>query len=191
MFNGNKVCFIGNSGVGKSALNARIMRDIFDERCESTIGAAYFTKTFKTKQNAEIKIGFWDTAGQERYSSLVPMYLRNAKVILCCFHEPKLEQVESIIRKYKLFEIDNIHIILIATKMDVAKLYDNPNMYDNIQKYADEMNIPLIHTSAKTGAGINKMLELIVEFCYDPADMSVYAEKNESKTDDNSCCFSF
>ena len=49
------------------------VRGLFSENQESTIGAAFLTKTV-----GDVKLQIWDTAGQERYRSLTPMYYRNA-----------------------------------------------------------------------------------------------------------------
>ena len=74
-----KMVLMGAAGVGKSSLILRWVRGIFNEHMESTIGAAFLTKSIFDR---DLKIEIWDTAGQERYSSLSPMYYRQSSIAI-------------------------------------------------------------------------------------------------------------
>ena len=64
-----KVVIIGDSGVGKSSLLVRFVRNEFHEQTRSTISAAYLTRRVETDERT-VQFEIWDTAGQERFRSL-------------------------------------------------------------------------------------------------------------------------
>ena len=61
-----KLVLLGDSSVGKTLLAHRFSTDKFDPHTANTIGAAYITKDFTSKDRS-VKFEIWDTAGQERY----------------------------------------------------------------------------------------------------------------------------
>lgn len=71
-----KLVFVGDSGVGKTSLVERTVKNSFTEFADSTIGAAFHKYTLKTDDNRTVTYNIWDTAGQERYRSLGPIYYR-------------------------------------------------------------------------------------------------------------------
>jgi small GTP-binding protein len=98
-----KVVVMGESAVGKSSISIRFARDAFSDRAESTVGgttqgntshpqhlscftcvAAYLNKTWFLDGNI-VTFEIWDTAGQERYSSLAPIYYRDARAALVVY----------------------------------------------------------------------------------------------------------
>ena len=74
-----KVVLLGDSGVGKSSIAQRYIKNEYSEFQESTIGASFLTKTIERDDNSRCRFEIWDTAGQERYHSLAPMYYRGAR----------------------------------------------------------------------------------------------------------------
>jgi Ras-related protein Rab-11A len=72
-----KLVLIGDSGVGKSNILSRVIRDEFHIDSKSTIGVEFGTKTL-TYDTKTIKNQIWDTAGQERYRAITSAYYRGA-----------------------------------------------------------------------------------------------------------------
>lgn len=60
-----KVVMIGDSGVGKSQLLNRFVRNDFHMNSKATIGVEFLTKTVLMDHKL-VKAQIWDTAGQER-----------------------------------------------------------------------------------------------------------------------------
>ena len=60
-----KLVIIGDSGVGKSNLLSRYLRDEFNIDTKSTVGVEFGTQKLEI-QNYRVKVQIWDTAGQER-----------------------------------------------------------------------------------------------------------------------------
>ncbi|MCI00714.1 ras-related protein RABA4c-like [Trifolium medium] len=60
-----KIVMIGDSGVGKSQLLNRFVRNEFHLKSKATIGVEFLTKTVLMDHKL-VKAQIWDTAGQER-----------------------------------------------------------------------------------------------------------------------------
>ena len=53
-----KIVFIGNSGVGKTSMINRYLKQTFDENSSTTIGAMYLNKTLeKGNQKYKLQVG--------------------------------------------------------------------------------------------------------------------------------------
>lgn len=162
-----KIVLLGNSSVGKTSIAMRYIKKIYKDIYNSTIGCSFYAKTLKI-HNLEYGLDLWDTAGQERYWSLLPMYYRNADIILICINiNEKIDNnIENI--NYWLKEIDkydyqnNTRIVsIIGTKSDLSNLNDIENFKDKLKIYNKIIHI----TSAKDNLGIDRMFEnLIMEF---------------------------
>jgi len=79
-----KIVLLGDTGVGKSCLTIRFIRNKYFEFQEPTIGAAFLAKNIVC-QGKKLKLEIWDTAGQERYRSLAPMYYRGARAAIVVY----------------------------------------------------------------------------------------------------------
>ena len=152
-----KVIMIGASGVGKTSLVWRFVRDRFDETSSSTIGAAFCAKSIDSAAG-KITLDIWDTAGQERYDSLVPMYYRDAQIIFIVFDLTDTNSLDRAIRwigdlEYggaaSVSSIRNVNLILIGNKADC----ENSSHQDSrAKKFCEEHN-------AKTGDGEDKTID--------------------------------
>jgi small GTP-binding protein len=156
-----KVVLLGDPSVGKSCLASRFVSDTFCEFQESTIGAAFMTKTLDIG-SYKIRFEIWDTAGQERYRSLAPLYYRGAMVAIVIFDITKLNSFEG--AKKWVYEIkqngrEDCIIILVGNKIDLEHLRNVEN--DIIYEYIEEQNIMYFDTSAKSGKNIVHMFEVI------------------------------
>merc|ERR1719162_1582723 len=76
---GFKLVLLGDASVGKSSILMRFLQNKFSDGIETTVGAAFSTKTIETRDR-QVKFEIWDTAGQERFKSLAPMYHRGCRL---------------------------------------------------------------------------------------------------------------
>ena len=60
------------------------MNDIFTEDYQATIGLDFQSKNVQI-DNQEIHLLLYGTAGQEKFRSLIPMYTREASIILLIY----------------------------------------------------------------------------------------------------------
>lgn len=120
-------CIIGAFASGKTSLVTTFIKNKKHVNNESTIGASFIVNHTALHGGALIQLNIWDTAGQERYASLLPMYSRNADVVI--FTIDAINAVESVnyIKHIAQRVIDAknppIAINLVVTKMDTQ--YDD------------------------------------------------------------------
>ena len=115
-----RCCVCGESGMGKTTLLHRYVRNKFDPDIESTIGAAYMCRTL----GPSCRLHLWDTAGQERYEALCPMYLRNADIALVCVEAARVgtPRGEAAARRWASLAAASSPaavVVLVATKADL------------------------------------------------------------------------
>ncbi|ORD95117.1 GTPase SAR1 related small G protein [Enterospora canceri] len=180
---------LGHYSVGKSSIVLNFVKNEFNPNEESTIGAAFLTKTVFNKGNA-IKFEIWDTAGQERYYSLIPMYYRGAHVALVVYDvtsNESFEQAKKWIRDLKVEKPENFLKVLVANKTDLEnEMIITEEMG---RKYAEEEGIAFHQTSAKTGKNIKEMFLAISEKL--PKEQARRAQESEllkRRKDNFFCC---
>jgi len=158
------ICILGHFGIGKSSLVSSFMFGTFSKKTESTIGMCYLNKLIKN-ENYNINLNIWDTAGQERYAPLLPMYTRDADVILAVI-DPTQEQqsinyVNKVLKNVLECRIKNppfgVHVVI--SKVDTQ---DNLEKCEKIAEKVKEnienilfntnnsfTNVSLFYTSSK------------------------------------------
>lgn len=159
----SKIVILGESATGKSSIASRFVNDKFEDYSESTIGAAFLTKSIIIN-DTNVKFEIWDTAGQERYNSLAPMYYRGASAALVIFDITNISTYHRAIRWIDELKKNNISIIvLIANKCDIL---DHNFDSNEAISYANENNLIYYETSAKQNINIEKVFFHIGEILY-------------------------
>jgi small GTP-binding protein len=156
-----KIVFLGHAGVGKSSIVHRIKYNNFTN-IESTIGAAFVSYI---DDKTSTKLSIWDTAGQEKYDSLTPIYYRNAELAVVVYSSTDhftYNKAKLWIQKIKETN-DKCHIILVENKIDLYLDSDKP-----LELIVNETTVPIIKVSAKTGQGIQNLIECMVQLVKQP-----------------------
>merc|ERR550537_1082312 len=126
---GFKLVLLGDASVGKSSILMRFLQNKFSDGIESTVGAAFSTKTIESR-NRQVKFEIWDTAGQERFRSLAPMYYRSASSAVVVYDQTNavtFERAQAWVRQVMQTSTNpNIVIALAANKMDLSEQRDVP-----------------------------------------------------------------
>ncbi len=160
-----KVIIIGDTGVGKSNILSRYVKDEFSSNSKSTVGVELGIKFLKIK-NTNTKIQIWDTAGQERYKSLTKSFFRNAEGVMLVYDVTNLETYENL--KFWLQSIQNnmssdmgeIPVVIIGNKIDCDEREVNT---EEAEKFWKEKGYPYFETSAKTGENIDTTIKYLVK----------------------------
>merc|ERR1719197_1244744 len=120
---GFKLVLLGDAAVGKSSLLMRFLQNKFSDSIETTVGAAFSTKTIESR-GRQVKFEIWDTAGQERFRSLAPMYYRGASSAVVVYDQTNpvtFERAQEWVRQVMQTSTNpNIVIALAANKADLV-----------------------------------------------------------------------
>lgn len=153
-----KVVFLGDSGVGKTSIMQRFVKDTFEQDIPATIGAAFSTKLVEVDCK-EVKFNVWDTAGQERYHALAKMYYRDAAAAIFVVDLTREHTVASLNLWHSDIETHgprNIMLAVAGNKADIGREGDQAE-----RDWSKEHGATYQRTSAKTGAGIVDLFQNI------------------------------
>ena len=187
-----KLVLIGDTCVGKSCILVRFSDDIFDDNYVTTIGVDFRFKTMVVK-NKVVKIQIWDTTGQERYRSITTAYYRGAAaIIICCdcTNEESFNNIKNWVEEIgKYTDKDAVDKMVFMNKCDLTE--DRCIKKEDIDKFEKENGIKVLEVSAKTGEGIDKGFEYIIEKLIDKNDnknSNTLTLKGEGFINKDGCC---
>jgi len=152
-----KLLVIGDSSVGKSSLLLRYADNTFTESFISTIGVDFKIKTIPL-DNSNIKLQIWDTAGQERFRTITSSYYRGAHGIIIVYdvtNQDSFRNVQKWLQEIDRYAGDHVHKILVGNKCDMES--ERRVTTKEAQEFADQLNIILIETSAKTAVNVDNV----------------------------------
>jgi small GTP-binding protein len=154
-----KVVILGASGVGKTCLGLRFVKDQFVNYTASTIGASFLVKEL-VFNNQKMTMQIWDTAGQERFRSMAPLYYRGAVAAILVFSitdEGSFEKLKEWVRELKLNHPPDEPLVLAiaCNKADLADQRVVP--WETAQQYAESIGALIYETSAKSNTGVSQL----------------------------------
>ena len=163
-----KIIVIGDSGVGKSCLSLKGIKNIFEDSYSPTVGFEFFQFNIKI-QNKTIKLQIWDTCGQEVYRSLVSSFYKNSSLAIIVYainDENSFKNIESWINEMKSQANPNIKLFLIGNKVD---LESNRSITKEIgEKFSKDFGFDyFMETSAKTGFNAKNMFIQVAKTLYE------------------------
>jgi len=107
-----------------------------------------------------VRLQLWDTAGQERFRSLIPSYINDASVAVVVYDitsKQSFENVNSWIEQARQIRGDDLNIILVGNKIDLADKRQVGT--EEGQAKANELNVMFKETSAKVGINIKPLFK--------------------------------
>jgi len=72
------VILVGDTGVGKTHLLSRYIKNSLPKNKYPTIGVEFATKAVPLKAGGTVKAQIWDTAGQERFRAITSAHYRKS-----------------------------------------------------------------------------------------------------------------
>ena len=187
---------LGDSGVGKTSIINRYVKNKFDDNISSTLGMNFAYKEIKFNNKDKIILKLVDTAGQEKYRALTKSYFKNVDVVLFVFSMDDKDTFDTIKDWMELFKNNNIKEgeipkYLVGNKNDLETKVEQ----SLIDKFVEENKIPFMSTSAKDNNNIDKLFEEIgkkLNFDYQQKgdigqtnlEVKIIRKKNN-----NNCCF--
>ena len=192
-----KLIVVGNQGTGKSSILNRFVNETFDENYQATIGLDFHSKNI-TIHDQDVRLIIYDTAGQEKFRSLIPMYIREAQIILFIYDISDKDSFDSIPKWIQLVnDLINKEVVyvLIGNKLDLES--NRKITFEEGKKLAEKNNYVFQEVSAKTGENFEKLFEVqIYEAVYNKfknefdkreegGEEQINNEKNENTKETN------
>ena len=203
-----KVIIIGDTGVGKSNILSRYVKDEFSSNSKSTVGVELGIKFLKIK-NTSTKIQIWDTAGQERYQAITSSYFRGSDgcfIVYDITNETSFNNIEKWFDKIHEENDKEIPVIIVGNKCDLENERKIPT--EKAKEKAQNLKCAFYETSALKAINIEQIFEELVNTIYDKTGgnksdddihieivnenkgVNINSENNEENGDNNKkgCC---
>jgi small GTP-binding protein len=116
-----KIILVGDSGVGKTNIHNRYIKNDFNINTKSTVGVEFASKNI-ILSNTRIKAKLWDTAGQERYKSITNAYYNGAKgafIVYDLSRKETFQNTDKWLLELNTNTDNDITVILIGNKSDL------------------------------------------------------------------------
>ena len=96
-----KVILVGESGVDKTCIMNRFVKNVFINNTTPSLSSCYEEKIIELEKynGKKIKFGIWDTVGQEKYRSLAKTFFKNASATIIVY-DVTLESTFEEIKKF-------------------------------------------------------------------------------------------
>ena len=179
-----KLIFIGDSGVGKSCLTTKAVKNNFEEYYQATVGFEFLTFNMKVNDKV-VKLQIWDTCGQEIYKSLISNFYRNSSLAVLIYaidNKESFNHVENWLNDLKSQANPDVRIFLVGNKADLEE--DRKVSREEGEKYKEDQHLDLfMEASAKTGHNARNVLVEAAKILY--RDYLYFDENNKNEKDDN------
>ena len=152
-----KLIFLVDQSVGKSCILNRFLNDTFIEDYQATIGLDFQSKNVQI-DNQDIHLLLYDTAGQEKFRSLIPMYTRDANIILLVYdisNRDSFTNLSQWLKDLTNVNMEEVILCIVGNKIDLSdKTAVNT---EEGKKFAEEHDFIFQEISAKTGEGFSDL----------------------------------
>jgi small GTP-binding protein len=164
-----KIVLIGDSGVGKSNLLLRYLKNEFVWDSKATVGVEFGSKKFKI-ENHNVKAQIWDTAGQERYRSITNAYYKGSKGALVVYdisRKVTFENVDKWISDLRKNSDPDVMIILVGNKCDLQEerevtTREGQDKAKINSKTCFTLDVAFLETSARNGDNVETGFSLMI-----------------------------
>ena len=175
-----KVVLVGDSGVGKTNIMSKYLKNQFREDSKATVGVEFGSKQFSVEGH-QIKAQIWDTAGQERYKAITSAYYKGAKGAFIVYDITRTNTFETVnkwVSDITAAADKKITLILIGNKND---LEDQRQVTKEVgEEKAKELGLAFMETSACSGENLDKAFQMMINEIYKKYQEDVVGETQES-----------
>ncbi|CAF0712282.1 unnamed protein product [Brachionus calyciflorus] len=181
-----RVIVIGDSGVGKTNLLLRFIKNEFEFETHPTIGIDFSTKTVHIDSQC-IKAQIWDTAGQDRFRSISTAFYRGSVAALLVYditNENTFKNLEKWMDDVRKYADPEIVITLVGNKCDMESA--RRVKLTAAKEFAEKNNMSFIETSAMDSINVeeafmNVIKDVYYRYCISKKQGTIPIEINERK----------
>ena len=159
-----RIVLIGDAGCGKTSLIWALLHpDSVLCDAESTIGASMTSLTCEMGGKA-VDLNFWDTPGSQTYRNMLPLYLRDASVVIIVYSitdQTSFQDVGQWYQSARNNASDEAAYMIIANKRDLS---DSRVVSEETgRSLAASLGVTFMETSAMSREGLPSLMEHIYE----------------------------
>ena len=154
-----KLIFLGDQYVGKSSILNRFYQDKFEPDYQATIGLDFHSKNVNINGNT-VRLLLYDTAGQEKFKSLIPMYIRDANIIIVVYdisNKDSFNHTEHWVNETKDLKREDAIFVFVGNKIDLED--KRVVQKKEAEDFATEKGFLFYEVSAKTGENVQELFE--------------------------------
>jgi Ras-related protein Rab-6A len=152
-----KLIFLGDQYVGKSSILNRFYQDKFEPDYQATIGLDFHSKNVNIGGNT-VRLLLYDTAGQEKFKSLIPMYIRDANIILVVYditNKDSFIHTDHWVNETKDLKREDAIFVLVGNKIDLEE--NRVVSSKEAEDFATQKGFLFFEVSAKTGDHVEEL----------------------------------
>lgn len=174
-----KICFLGDSSVGKTSLIRKFVFDTFDDSYLMTMGTKVTKKTVtidapELDKKFNVTFMIWDIIGDIHFRGLLHhSYLHGAAgaLLVCDITRPEtLESLTTWVESLQMESEEEVPVVFMGNKCDLAN--EQKLNQDDVKKLADVYSSLWLLTSAKTGQNVEEAFKelgkkMVEKYCLD------------------------
>jgi small GTP-binding protein len=158
-----KVCLVGDFGVGKTSLIRQFVDRQFSDQYLSTVGVKISRKLVSIPDitQAQLQLIVWDIEGSTRFKAIAPTYLQGAKgavIIADVTRESSIQNLEDHVQLFRSV-CPKSSLIMALNKIDLMEDNERDEIFQEISTKFSSLKIPVYATSAKTGENVDKIFQ--------------------------------
>ncbi|MEO7965248.1 MAG: Rab family GTPase [Gemmatimonadaceae bacterium] len=156
-----KVCMLGATSVGKTSLVRRFVESIFSEKYQATIGVKIDRKLVEL-DGTQVSLLLWDLQGEDEFQRVRLSYLRGASGLIYVADGTRPETLATTraIRASAEETVGAVPSLILLNKTDLAESW---GVDDSVIEANAPTGIPVVRTSAKTGANVEDAFSSLVQ----------------------------
>lgn len=157
-----KVVVCGDTGVGKTSLIERMVKNDVNKSIVASAGVNY-TTTILHHELGDMQLIMCDLSGQERLHDIITVYMKNVNAALLVVDMTDASSLDAL-ESYYLRELDDCHpgqffVFVVGNKIDGTVVVSKRAIFELLKKYPFEFEF--FEASAKAGTNVPKILKAI------------------------------